>query len=188
MAVFQPGNNITNKSRSGRFSLTFWRDTNPPQHYNSYGTYYAQLFSLWGFPQTHCLFPRCSISSPKLPDVWKLAVQPDEELLSTEAPACSLSKPPEDQAAVSELNLWPRSHFHLISLEQWSQTSVSGTEPLSICCSGQPSAEKHRQQLDVQPSEQRNVHECDLKEISPWLWLTEIKRTKSEISWKQKLF
>lgn len=70
------------------------------------------------------------------------------ELLSTEARARRPKPIQRDRlrtrSLLCELNLWPPYRFHLISLEQWSQTSVSGMWSLSICCSGEPSAEKHR--------------------------------------------
>lgn len=33
---------------------------------------------------------------------------------------------------LSELNLWPQSHFHLLSQKHWSQTSVSGRQSLYL--------------------------------------------------------
>lgn len=89
----------------------------------------------------------CRISTPKLPEVWNLAVQPHDgasfhrspdSLSKTNTAGCLRTRP-----LLCELNLWPPARFHLISLEQWSQTSISGMRSLSICCSGELSAEKH---------------------------------------------
>lgn len=118
-------------------TLTFWKDPSSPQH-NSYGTYYLQLYSLNFSMNPLLIHPSPDIAY--LPpnslayDSWPSTQM--RELLSTEAPAHS-PKPKQQnrlrtRPLLSELNLWPQSHFHLISQEQWSQTSVSGRgEPLS---------------------------------------------------------
>lgn len=182
---------ITSLIKAGlsALTLTFWRDPSSSQHHNSYST------CLWTFPWTlKLIHPTlvCSMSNSLALESWTSSQM--RELLSTGAPArCpkSIQQAAWGPGRCSVSWISGRHFASLISLEQWSKTSVSGMWSLSICCSGELSAEKHclRQrgkhceQLDVQPSERWNVDYSVTQRGESYFLAPADDQTDTEIKW-----